>query len=159
MPLHLSYHPRFHHYRSSTYIICIPRKQCLERLQTYFPTTFADWDRRREPMSLAPDGHYVPRHEIFSPIHVINLARELDLGSILPAAFYNPAHYGVFASFANGSITKVKVEIRSMFEPSSGPKPKSMTSPKGCSEELGYDERAQSQLCVRVAYCSGPQHL
>jgi hypothetical protein len=96
MPLHLSYHPRFHHYRSSTYFICIPRKQCLEPLQTYFPTTFADWDRRRERMSLEPDGHCDPRHEIFSPIHAINLARELHLGSILPAAFYNLARYGMF---------------------------------------------------------------
>jgi hypothetical protein len=29
-------------------------------LQTYFPVTFADWDRRRERMSLALNGHYVP---------------------------------------------------------------------------------------------------
>jgi hypothetical protein len=65
----------------------------LERLQSYFPTTLAEWDRR-ERMSLAPDGHYDPRHEIPSPIHVINLARELNVGSILPAAFYDLARYG-----------------------------------------------------------------
>jgi hypothetical protein len=78
---------------SCKYFICIPRKHCLERLQAYFPTTLADWDRR-ERMSFAPDGHYDARHEIPSPIHVINLARELNVGSILPAAFYDLARYG-----------------------------------------------------------------
>lgn len=78
---------------SCKYFICIPRRQCLERLQTYFPTTLADWDRR-ERMSFAPDGHYDARHDIPSPIHVINLARELNVGSILPAAFYDLARYG-----------------------------------------------------------------
>ena len=78
---------------SCKYFICIPRRQCLERLQAYFPATLADWDRR-ERMSLGPDGHYNPRHEIPSPIHVINLARELNVGSILPAAFYDLARYG-----------------------------------------------------------------
>jgi hypothetical protein len=77
---------------SCKYFICVPRKQCLERLQTYFPTTLADWDRR-ERMSLAPNGHYDARREIPSPIHVINLARELNVGSILPAAFYDLARY------------------------------------------------------------------
>ncbi|KAH9049093.1 hypothetical protein EDB84DRAFT_1585703 [Lactarius hengduanensis] len=78
---------------SCKYFICIPRKQCLERLQSYFPVTLSEWDRR-ERMSLSPDGHYDPRHEIPSPIHVINLARELNVGSILPAAFYDLARYG-----------------------------------------------------------------
>jgi hypothetical protein len=78
---------------SCKYFICIPRRQCLERLQSYFPTTLAEWDRR-ERMSLAADGHYDPRREIPSPIHVINLARELNVGSILPAAFYDLARYG-----------------------------------------------------------------
>lgn len=78
---------------SCKYFISIPRRQCLERLQAYFPATLADWDRR-ERMSLGPDGHYNPRHEIPSPIHVINLARELNVGSILPAAFYDLARYG-----------------------------------------------------------------
>jgi len=78
---------------SCKYFICVPRRQCLERLQSYFPTTLAEWDRR-ERMSLGPDGHYDPRHEIPSPIHVINLARELNVGSILPAAFYDLARYG-----------------------------------------------------------------
>jgi hypothetical protein len=54
-------------------------------------------------MSLAPDGHYVPQDEIFSPIHAVNLARELDLGSILPAAFYNLTCYGMFKT-AGGTV-------------------------------------------------------
>jgi hypothetical protein len=45
-------------------------------------------------MALAPNGHYDPRQEIPSPIHVINLARELNVGSVLPAAFYDLARYG-----------------------------------------------------------------
>jgi hypothetical protein len=64
----------------------------VERLQTYFPTTLADWDRR-ERMYLAPDGRYDALNDIPSPIHVINLARELNVGSILPAAFYDLARY------------------------------------------------------------------
>ncbi|KAI0268311.1 hypothetical protein BC834DRAFT_923355 [Gloeopeniophorella convolvens] len=78
---------------SCKYFICIPRRQCLERLQTYFPVTLAEWDRR-ERMSVASDGHYDPRHEIPCPIHVVNLARELNVGSILPAAFYDLSRYG-----------------------------------------------------------------
>ncbi|KAH9179749.1 hypothetical protein EDB89DRAFT_1841250 [Lactarius sanguifluus] len=78
---------------SCKYFICTPRKQCLERLQSYFPVTLSEWDRR-ERMSVSLDGHYDPRHEIPSPIHVINLARELNVGSVLPAAFYDLARYG-----------------------------------------------------------------
>ena len=78
---------------SCKYFICIPRRQCLERLQAYFPTTLSEWDRR-ERMALSPDGHYDPRQDIPSPIHVINLARELNVGSVLPAAFYDLARYG-----------------------------------------------------------------
>jgi hypothetical protein len=78
---------------SCKYFICLPRKQCLERLQTYFPVTLSEWDLR-ERMSFSPEGHYDPRHEIPSPIHVINLARELNVGSVLPAAFYDLARYG-----------------------------------------------------------------
>jgi hypothetical protein len=44
-------------------------------------------------MVLGPGGHYDPRQTIPSPIHVINLARELNIGSILPAAFYDLARY------------------------------------------------------------------
>ncbi|KAF8272473.1 hypothetical protein EI94DRAFT_1796094 [Lactarius quietus] len=78
---------------SCKYFIYLPRKQCLERLQTYFPITLSEWDRR-ERMALSPEGHYDPRYEIPSPIHVINLARELNVGSVLPAAFYDLARYG-----------------------------------------------------------------
>jgi hypothetical protein len=78
---------------SCKYFICIPRRECLKRLQSYFPTTLVEWDRR-ERMSLAANGRYDPRHEIPSPIHVINLARELNVSSILPAAFYDLARYG-----------------------------------------------------------------
>jgi hypothetical protein len=78
---------------SCKYFICVTRKQCLERLQIYFPTTLSEWDQR-ERMLFTPEGLYEPRYEIPSPIHVINLARELNVGSVLPAAFYDLARYG-----------------------------------------------------------------
>jgi hypothetical protein len=107
---------------SCKYFICIPRKQCLERLQTYFPTTLADWDRR-ERMSFAPDGHYDARHEIPSPIHVINLARELNVGSILPAAFYDLARYGT-SKTASGTEPLARLVLEG---PSDGNSPMSAT--------------------------------
>jgi hypothetical protein len=51
-------------------------------------------------MLLTPAGLYRPRYEIPSPIHVINLARELNIGSVLPAAFYDLARYGTSSTAA-----------------------------------------------------------
>ena len=110
---------------SCKYFICIPRKQCLERLQSYFPVTLSDWDRR-ERMSLSPEGHYDPRYEIPSPIHVINLARELNVGSVLPAAFYDLARYGTSRT-AGGTepLAHLVLETPSESGPTSTTAPKS----------------------------------
>lgn len=110
---------------SCKYFICVPRKQCLERLQTYFPTTLSEWDQR-ERMLLTPEGLYEPRYEIPSPIHVINLARELNVGSVLPAAFYDLARYGTSGT-AGGTepLAHLVLEAVSSENPSS---PASATS-------------------------------
>ncbi|KAF8484809.1 hypothetical protein DFH94DRAFT_624041 [Russula ochroleuca] len=120
---------------SCKYFICIPRRQCLERLQTYFPATLAEWDRR-ERMSLAPDGHYDPRHEIPSPIHVINLARELNVGSILPAAFYDLARYGT-SRIASGAEPLPHLVLEG---PSSENSPVSATTTDSTHVLLSHDD-------------------
>jgi len=108
---------------SCKYFICIPRRQCLERLQSYFPVTLSDWDRR-ERMSLSPDGHYDPRHEIPSPIHIINLARELNVGSVLPAAFYDLARYGT-SKTAGGTEPLAHLVLETSSDDSPGTAPSS----------------------------------
>ncbi|KAI9466968.1 hypothetical protein BJY52DRAFT_1182461 [Lactarius psammicola] len=115
---------------SCKYFICVPRRQCLERLQSYFPVTLPEWDRR-ERMSLSPEGHYDPRHEIPSPIHVINLARELNVGSILPAAFYDLARYGT-SKTAGGTEPLAHL----VFETSSEDNPVSTTTTTFSSPSL-----------------------
>lgn len=112
---------------SCKYFICVPRKQCLERLQIYFPTTLSEWDRR-ERMLVSPEGHYEPRYEIPSPIHVINLARELNVGSVLPAAFYDLARYGTSRTAAGTEpLAHLILEAASSGE---NPSPSSSATPQ-----------------------------
>ncbi|KAH8999159.1 hypothetical protein EDB92DRAFT_1932584 [Lactarius akahatsu] len=127
---------------SCKYFICIPRKQCLERLQSYFPITLSEWDRR-ERMSLSPNGHYDPRHEIPSPIHVINLARELNVGSVLPAAFYDLARYGT-SKTASGTEPLAHLILEASSEnsptsPSPSPSPSSPPSPSSSPQTADGD--------------------
>jgi hypothetical protein len=104
---------------SCKYFICVTRKQCLERLQICFPATLPEWDQR-ERMLLTPAGLYRPRYEIPSPIHVINLARELNIGSVLPAAFYDLARYGTSSTAAGTEpLAHFVLEAASSENPSS----------------------------------------
>ncbi|VDC04110.1 unnamed protein product [Peniophora sp. CBMAI 1063] len=78
---------------SSKYFVAAHRAQCLARLSQDYPTTLAEWDRR-ERFAMDARGRYLPRELIASPILVINLARELDLNTLLPSAFYDLSRYG-----------------------------------------------------------------
>ncbi|KZV65669.1 hypothetical protein PENSPDRAFT_689656 [Peniophora sp. CONT] len=86
---------------SSKYFVAAHRAQCLARLSHDYPPTLAEWDRR-ERFATDNAGRYLPRDQIASPVLVINLARELDLGSLLPAAFYDLSRYGP-SKTANGT--------------------------------------------------------
>jgi hypothetical protein len=69
------------------------RRQCLALLTRDYPITLAEWDRREHAVT-DMNGRYLPRDHITSPILIINLARELSLDILLPAAFYDLSRYG-----------------------------------------------------------------
>lgn len=69
------------------------RQQCLQRLHHDWPATLVEWDRREDAATTA-NGQYSPRIYYPHPILVIQLAMELDIPSIAPAAFYDLARYG-----------------------------------------------------------------
>lgn len=78
---------------STKYLLESLRDICIAYLQRDFPLTLEEWDRREKTVT-DPNGRYSPRDSIPNPILVINLARELSLHTILPAAFYDLARYG-----------------------------------------------------------------
>ncbi|THH14391.1 hypothetical protein EW146_g5936 [Bondarzewia mesenterica] len=78
---------------STKYMIENLRTLCIAHLQCNFPLTLEGWDQREKAATDA-NGRYGPRDSIPNPILVINLARELDLEFLLPAAFYDLARYG-----------------------------------------------------------------
>ncbi|TFY71423.1 hypothetical protein EVG20_g1589 [Dentipellis fragilis] len=78
---------------STKYLIYNLRECCLARIAHDFPTTLEGWDLREKAVT-DMNGRYGPRERIPSPILLINLARELDLMEILPAAFYDLSRYG-----------------------------------------------------------------
>ncbi|KAG5349301.1 hypothetical protein E4T56_gene11640 [Termitomyces sp. T112] len=78
---------------SSKYFVEHLRERCLNRLDIDWPSTLAGWDRR-EQAATDSRGRYVPRESCPHPILVIQLALDLGIDSILPAAFYDLARYG-----------------------------------------------------------------
>lgn len=63
------------------------------RLNLDWPSTLGGWDQREQD---ATDhlGRYAPRESCPHPILVIELALDLGISSVLPAAFYDLARYG-----------------------------------------------------------------
>ncbi|KAG6890851.1 hypothetical protein C0992_012490 [Termitomyces sp. T32_za158] len=78
---------------SSKYFVEHLRERCLNRLDTDWPSTLAGWDRR-EQAATDSHGRYMPRESCPHPILAIQLALDLGIDSILPAAFYDLARYG-----------------------------------------------------------------
>ena len=78
---------------STKYLVEHLRRRCLARLDTDWPLTLADWDLR-ERRCHDEHGRYIPRDYCIHPILVIELALDMNLSSILPAAFYDLARYG-----------------------------------------------------------------
>ncbi|KAG6843965.1 hypothetical protein H0H87_011336 [Tephrocybe sp. NHM501043] len=78
---------------STKYFVEHLRQRCLNRLDLDWPSTLAGWDRR-EQAATDSLGRYMPRDSCPHPVLVIQLACDLDIPSILPAAFYDLARYG-----------------------------------------------------------------
>ncbi len=78
---------------STKYLIEHLRQRCLIHLGLDWPSTLEGWDLR-EKDAVDDAGRYSPRDTCPHPILVINLAKELDLSHLLPAAFYDLSRYG-----------------------------------------------------------------
>ncbi|KAF8168565.1 hypothetical protein B0H34DRAFT_64923 [Crassisporium funariophilum] len=78
---------------STKYLVEHLRQRCLARLEADWPSTLAGWDLR-ERHSTDETGRYVPRDCCPHPILVIELALDMNLPSILPAALYDLSRYG-----------------------------------------------------------------
>lgn len=65
----------------------------MQRLQQDWPSTLANWDHR-ERLATEPAGRYSPRDYYPHPLLIIDLARELSLPELLPAAYYDLSRYG-----------------------------------------------------------------
>ncbi|KAF5376909.1 hypothetical protein D9615_007350 [Tricholomella constricta] len=78
---------------STKYFVEHLRERCLTRLALDWPSTLAGWDQR-EAAATDNLGRYMPRELCPHPILVIQLALDLNMPTILPAAFYDLARYG-----------------------------------------------------------------
>ncbi|KAJ7907691.1 hypothetical protein B0H13DRAFT_2233417 [Mycena leptocephala] len=78
---------------STKYLVEHLRQRCMTRLELDWPSTLAGWDQR-EQAATDSFGHYGPRASCPHPILVIDLALDLGLSSLLPAALYDLARYG-----------------------------------------------------------------
>ncbi|KAF7320664.1 BTB domain-containing protein [Mycena chlorophos] len=78
---------------STKYLVDHLRLRCIARLESEWPSTLAGWDAR-EQSATNPLGHYAPRIICAHPILIIDLALELNVPSLLPAAMYDLARYG-----------------------------------------------------------------
>lgn len=69
------------------------RIRCLHRLHLDWPHTLLGWDKR-EAVATDSSGRYLPRDICPHPILVIQLALEMGIPTILPAAMYDLSRYG-----------------------------------------------------------------
>lgn len=78
---------------SSKYLVEHLRIRCIQWLRADWPATLEGWERRERQAT--DDGkRYTPREWYVHPVRMINLARELGLDELLPAAFYDLSRYG-----------------------------------------------------------------
>ncbi|KAF9527872.1 hypothetical protein CPB83DRAFT_855338 [Crepidotus variabilis] len=78
---------------STKYLVEPLRQRCLARLEADWPKTLAEWDAREQRCTDA-NGRYTPRDHYPHPILVIELALDMYLPAILPAALYDLSRYG-----------------------------------------------------------------
>ncbi|KAJ3515569.1 hypothetical protein NLJ89_g1673 [Agrocybe chaxingu] len=78
---------------STKYLVDHLRQRCLARLDADWSLTLAEWDLR-EQRCTDENGRYIPRDHCAHPILVIELALDMNIPSILPAALYDLSRYG-----------------------------------------------------------------
>ncbi|KAJ6599459.1 hypothetical protein B0H10DRAFT_722708 [Mycena sp. CBHHK59/15] len=78
---------------STKYLVEHLRQRCMTRLTLDWPSTLSGWDLR-EQAATDSIGHYAPRTSCPHPILVVDLALDLGLHTLLPAALYDLARYG-----------------------------------------------------------------
>ncbi|EKM75199.1 hypothetical protein AGABI1DRAFT_80170 [Agaricus bisporus var. burnettii JB137-S8] len=78
---------------STKYMVETLRVRCLHRLHLDWPTTLLGWDQR-EAAATDDSGRYLPRETCPHPILVIELALEMGISTVLPAALYDLSRYG-----------------------------------------------------------------
>lgn len=78
---------------STKYLVEHLRQRCMTRLDIDWPSSLPSWDQREQAATDAL-GHYAPRASCPHPLLVIDLALDLSLSSLLPAAMYDLARYG-----------------------------------------------------------------
>ncbi|KAF8915269.1 hypothetical protein CPB85DRAFT_1251692 [Mucidula mucida] len=78
---------------STKYLVDPLRIRSIARLEIDYPPTLEAWDYR-EQSAVDDEGLYSPRHIYAHPIPVIQIAIELGLSGVLPAAFYDLSRYG-----------------------------------------------------------------
>lgn len=78
---------------SNKYLIDHLRQRCLIHLGADWPSTLEEWDAR-EKAAYDKSGTYSPRESCAHPTLIIQLANELELRHLLPAAYYDLSRYG-----------------------------------------------------------------
>ncbi|KAG7093561.1 hypothetical protein E1B28_007231 [Marasmius oreades] len=105
---------------ATKYIIEKLREKALAHLSIAWPSTLKGWDAREdvartfEMETGNPGRHFYP-----SPISVINLARQIDALSLLPAAFYDLSRYPFSQIFEQDEDNGLYVNQLSDTEPCS----------------------------------------
>ncbi len=80
---------------STKYMVDSLRIRCLYRLFLDWPISLYLWDQR-ESLATSPSGVYFARGARPHPILVIQLALEIGIPSVLPAAFYDLSRYSPY---------------------------------------------------------------
>ncbi|KAF9444518.1 hypothetical protein P691DRAFT_796436 [Macrolepiota fuliginosa MF-IS2] len=78
---------------STKYMVETLRIRCLHRLHLDWPPSLQGWDQR-EASATDDSGRYSPRDTCPHPILVVQLALEMGIPTILPAALYDLSRYG-----------------------------------------------------------------
>ncbi|KAF9457883.1 hypothetical protein BDZ94DRAFT_1325912 [Collybia nuda] len=94
---------------STKYLVEVLRQRCLTRLSLDWPSTLAGWDQR-EHEATDSLGRYTPRESCPHPILLIELALDLDIPSVLPAAFYDLARYGPSKILAGAPLPPLAID-------------------------------------------------
>ncbi|PPQ98086.1 hypothetical protein CVT26_003256 [Gymnopilus dilepis] len=106
---------------SSKYLVEHLRQHCLARLTCDWPTRLVDWDTR-ERRCTDETGRYVPRDFCAHPILVIELALDMNLPAILPAALYDLSRYGP-SKIMSGTTSPITAYERVVIRQTNSPLP------------------------------------